>query len=769
MTAVGSKKNLPGYKHPLKLAQDDIDPVVQEIVNTFDDTQSLVGNSGVGLVALHLGAGYHSPDRWPAYKKLCENALTAAVEHLKNKGTAGEAATIAVKILENSEMTNAGFGSNLTESGQIECDASVMDTSVAESQAGSVTYGSVSCVNQIKNPVEAAFMISLQQAKQRKLSLGRILPCSMSGTGAENWARAHNVEMCDRNSLISESAYKTWQKYQRRLTEQILRKRKADSNVEVSDLSDADNVNDEVNENHSKHRKLDTVGAIALDFYGKVAAAASSGGLLMKLPGRVGQAATFGCGCWAEVGRGEKPTVAVTSTGCGEQLVYTTIAKKCAENLQSKGEPYQAVQDTLLNDFLGSPFLSPEADRQAGLLTLHLSKNEDQVSTEVVWGHTTSSFLIGHMSTRDNKPEVLVSRLPENAVAGKSVSVSGTWIKVSSERTEEDGSDSGKSPTQAEEDTVISNDVQSGQLDGNYETDKNLIMWMSDTIDGLTVDECGVNLSNNFNRKVDENFEKLIEKRWEERKRKNPRLFNGLKFRIHSLSTPKDGPKRLIFNIGLTCYRDYMETNWAEEVKELKLMGQKSHDCEDDFFAHPLGVAGVVLTSDNHVILQRRNHWLAEAAGMLDVPGGHPEPNEVQPDVTICSDVAEMKPTDVTAEIFSSQLKEVRDEVNVALEHLGQPKLIGVVRNGKSARRPVAHYIIRCALPANQVEELYKKGGAETDESTQLLFLPEKDAVYLERDSPDLWCQVCENGKAAITLYSVLYQRKQGLEPFQDF
>uniref|UniRef100_H2YNZ4 Threonine aspartase 1 n=1 Tax=Ciona savignyi TaxID=51511 RepID=H2YNZ4_CIOSA len=350
------------------------------------------------------GAGYHSNERWPLYKQLCEKACLHVNEMLKKGCTAGEAVAEAVKILENSELTNAGFGSNLTEDGHIECDASVMDTSMLTSKVGNVTYGAVSCVSKITNPVLAAFELAKQQATGLSLSLGRISPCCLSAQGAEKWSRAHGVEMCEERdySVIIKLSCLNFRKLNLIFSKYVF----------VFFLT-------------CFYLRFDTVGAVALDIRGKVASAASSGGLLMKLSGRVGQAATYGCGCWAEIGAGPKPSIAVSTTGCGEQLIYAMAAKKCADNLISDDQPYNAVQTTLLNDFLKSPILNSDCEKQAGILALHEINNEQYSAIEIVWGHTTSSMVVAHISTKDAMPEVVLSRLPSSAVPGKSVSVSG--------------------------------------------------------------------------------------------------------------------------------------------------------------------------------------------------------------------------------------------------------------------------------------------------------------------------------------------------------
>uniref|UniRef100_H2YNZ2 Threonine aspartase 1 n=1 Tax=Ciona savignyi TaxID=51511 RepID=H2YNZ2_CIOSA len=383
------------------------------------------------------GAGYHSNERWPLYKQLCEKACLHVNEMLKKGCTAGEAVAEAVKILENSELTNAGFGSNLTEDGHIECDASVMDTSMLTSKVGNVTYGAVSCVSKITNPVLAAFELAKQQATGLSLSLGRISPCCLSAQGAEKWSRAHGVEMCEERELVSGGPqYFIKLKQIEYLSEYLIQLsiivtffyRISIQNMEkIPKTTDATNI---TRIQKCQRGLFDTVGAVALDIRGKVASAASSGGLLMKLSGRVGQAATYGCGCWAEIGAGPKPSIAVSTTGCGEQLIYAMAAKKCADNLISDDQPYNAVQTTLLNDFLKSPILNSDCEKQAGILALHEINNEQYSAIEIVWGHTTSSMVVAHISTKDAMPEVVLSRLPSSAVPGKSVSVSGTWIKV---------------------------------------------------------------------------------------------------------------------------------------------------------------------------------------------------------------------------------------------------------------------------------------------------------------------------------------------------
>lgn len=145
---------------------------------------------------------------------------------------------------------------------------------------------------------------------------------------------------------------------------------------------------------------------------------------------------------------------------------------------------------------------------------------------------------------------------------------------------------------------------------------------------------------------------------------KEPWLFNGAKFRLHSavLSVMEKGPVAeqavqnlthshraegdqsesadkcsdrlakdeqscvLTLQLGLTCYKDYLGTNWSREAGRLQSHGQ--NECADPqaFLAQPLGVGAVMATADGDVVLLRRSQKVAEAAGLIDIPGGHPEP-----------------------------------------------------------------------------------------------------------------------------------------------
>lgn len=149
----------------------------------------------------------------------------------------------------------------------------------------------------------------------------------------------------------------------------------------------------------------------------------------------------------------------------------------------------------------------------------------------------------------------------------------------------------------------------------------------------------------------------------------------------------------LKLQLGVTCYKDYLGTNWSQKAEKLQRRGEA--ECADPqaFLAQPLGVGAVVATSDGEIVLLRRSQKVAEAAGLLDIPGGHPEPKvstECIRESKICAhstnisgclqmvcqgvseemisvDLLQGKERAIVSEIFSSVCAEISDEVCVSV------------------------------------------------------------------------------------------------------
>ncbi|XP_063104750.1 threonine aspartase 1 isoform X3 [Cavia porcellus] len=313
-----------------------------------------------GFVLVHAGAGYHSESKAKEYKHVCKRACQKAIEKLQAGALATDAVTAALVELEDSPFTNAGMGSNLNLLGEIECDASIMD-------GKSLNFGAVGALSGIKNPVSVANRL-LCEGQKGKLSAGRIPPCFLVGEGAYRWAVDHGIPSCPPNIMTTRFSLAAFKRNKRKLelaerveTDFIQMKKRRQSSEKENDSG-----------------TLDTVGAVVVDHEGNVAAAVSSGGLALKHPGRVGQAALYGCGCWAE--------------NTGAHNPYSTA-------VSTSGSPFLASEDGVLGGVivLRSCRCSTEPDS---------SQNKQTLLVEFLWSHTTESMCVGYMSAQDGKAKV---------------------------------------------------------------------------------------------------------------------------------------------------------------------------------------------------------------------------------------------------------------------------------------------------------------------------------------------------------------------------
>jgi len=128
--------------------------------------------------------------------------------------------------------------------------------------------------------------------------LGRIVPCMLVGEGARKWANEHNIEEVSDDSLKTENIIKSHRHYKQKLLD--FEKKVLEENLTHN--TESLNIKKVIDQNESKHSdetiSLDTVGAIVLDKFGRLASAVSSGGILLKYPGRIGHSSMFGCGCF---------------------------------------------------------------------------------------------------------------------------------------------------------------------------------------------------------------------------------------------------------------------------------------------------------------------------------------------------------------------------------------------------------------------------------------------------------------------------------------
>lgn len=260
-------------------------------------------------------------------------------------------------------------------------------------------------------------------------------------------------------------------------------------------------------------------------------------------------------------------------------------------------------------------------------------------------------------------------------------------------------------------------------------------------------------LLSTFNRRrLPEHFETQIDETWNERVRKNPTIWNGTKFRIESVVEMNNS---VTFNLGITSYKEFIGTNWSPSAELYRQLGVADHCDSQVYMSDALGVGAFLETADGQVVLLKRGEHLAEAPGLWDIPGGHPEPKELVGKIDMSEiDVEQLVPEDVVAEIFNSTLAEIVNEVNIPLSFLSDPILLGIARNTTSAGRPSSEYYVQCSLDSADIRRRYSEGTqAEADETTGIMFVPRSTIGKLQSEQPSFWAQLAPSAKGCLMLY----------------
>ncbi|XP_004449432.2 uridine diphosphate glucose pyrophosphatase NUDT22 [Dasypus novemcinctus] len=269
---------------------------------------------------------------------------------------------------------------------------------------------------------------------------------------------------------------------------------------------------------------------------------------------------------------------------------------------------------------------------------------------------------------------------------------------------------------------------------------------------GLPEEQVRAELSPAYDRHPLPGGDKDIAAIWETRLQAQPWLFDAPKFRLHSAAlAPSDCPgPELLLCLGLTSYRDFLGTNWASSAAWLRQQGATDWGDRQAYLADPLGVGAALATADGFLVFLRRSGQVAEAPGLVDVPGGHPEPQAVCPgDRPQHEDLpGEL----VVRELFSSVLQEICDEVNLPLPTLSQPLLLGIACNETSAGRASAEFFVQCSLTSEQVRKHYLNGGPEAHESTGIIFVETQNVWRLQETQ--IWAELCPSAKGAVLLYN---------------
>ncbi len=260
------------------------------------------------VLVIHGGAGtilkkYMSPEKEKAYSKSLEHALEVGYGILEKGGSALDAVEATVRILEDDPLFNAGRGSVFTHDGRNELDASIMN-------GADLKAGSVAGVTTIKNPITAARAV-----------MERSEHVMMVGPGAEKFASSMGLEIVDPSYFKTEARWKA-----------LLQAREQDSVKAVLDHSYQEPLNEQFEPVHqpgNRDNKYGTVGAVALDKFGNLAAGTSTGGMTNKKFGRVGDAPIIGAGTYAN-----NQTAAISCTGWGEFFIRLVMAKSVSDMME---------------------------------------------------------------------------------------------------------------------------------------------------------------------------------------------------------------------------------------------------------------------------------------------------------------------------------------------------------------------------------------------------------------------------------------------------
>jgi beta-aspartyl-peptidase (threonine type) len=283
------------------------------------------------ILLIHGGAWAIPNDAVDAHKSGISAALNAGWSALARGGTSIDAVEAAVTVMEDDDTFDAGRGSFLTRDGRVQLDALLMNGS-------DLRTGGVACVEHLRNPIQAA-----------RLVLEKSPHVYFVGTGAERFATQHGMRLIDNTELIIPRERDRLMAFQRAeaaghpdttFSGSSVEQASIDTEVEAA-LPDELRIDDPTLHSH------DTVGAVALDSFGNLAAGTSTGGTLSKAPGRVGDSSLIGCGCYAD-----NFSAAVSLTGWGEPIMKLVLGKWAVDRVQSGATPQEAASAAI--DYLYS-------------------------------------------------------------------------------------------------------------------------------------------------------------------------------------------------------------------------------------------------------------------------------------------------------------------------------------------------------------------------------------------------------------------------------
>jgi L-asparaginase / beta-aspartyl-peptidase len=304
------------------------------------------------VLLVHGGAWAIPDDMVEAHLNGARNAIAAGWRVLESGGSALDAVEEAVVVMEDDEAFDAGRGSFLNREGKVQLDSLIMD-------GATLRAGGVGCVERVANPIRAAHKV-----------LSESPHVYFVAEGAERFAQEHGISPCRNEDLIIPREIERLRAFQA----------SAASGKEKENL-------------FAPTISHDTVGAVALDRSGNIAAGTSTGGTLNKAPGRLGDSSLIGCGCYAD-----NQSAAVSTTGWGEPIMKLVLAKWAADRVASGNLP-QWVADEAMN------YLKDRVNGHGGIILLdsqgHFGISHNTL--RMAWALRTSDKLESGVN-RNNRP-----------------------------------------------------------------------------------------------------------------------------------------------------------------------------------------------------------------------------------------------------------------------------------------------------------------------------------------------------------------------------
>ena len=258
-------------------------------------------------IIVHGGAHTISEEKREAHEVGCRRAVDVAARLLADRATCLDAIESAIRILEDDPTFNAGYGSMLNSEGDVEMDAAIMEGS-------GLHAGAVACIRGVRNPISVA-----RQVMDTPHAL-------LSGAGARKFAQERGCDLCAPEEMIHEEMRAEWEATKNRPHLNPLPGGEEDAKRQVrGSLSGSD-----------------TVGAVALDLFGNFAAGTSTGGLMHKMPGRIGDSPLIGLGLYADNMAG-----GVALTGDGESIMRLALAHRIVQSMCNGEDADRAAEEAI--------------------------------------------------------------------------------------------------------------------------------------------------------------------------------------------------------------------------------------------------------------------------------------------------------------------------------------------------------------------------------------------------------------------------------------